>query len=175
MLTAILTLVVTLGCAHVQPNYTLTMEGCADRLASAMVQALPAPSLASPMLVAAPVDAVTLESSRFGLSMQELLTTAMAHQGARIGEIELRKVPTLSPDKGLVYLSRDAKKIKDKHQVGMAVVSSYILRDQDVVMTSRVVNLSTNHVMTAATVTLRRSASINGLLDMRRGEKVYER
>lgn len=177
ILSAILMLVATLGCAHVQPNYTLTMEGCADRLASALVLDLPAPSLASPMLVAAPVDAVTLEASPFGLSMQELLTTAMARYGARIGEVQLRKVPTINTATGLVFLSRDAKKIRDEHHVGMAVVSYYTLRNQDLIVTSRVVNLTTNHVMSAATVTLRRSTSITGMLPAEEppvGEKVYE-
>lgn len=164
------------GCAHIQPNYVLTMEGGADQIAQSLVKNLPPTSLGMTMLVAAPADAVTLDVGKFGLAMQELIITAMARHGARIAEAQLRKAPMITGDKGLVCLSRDTAKLKDAYKAGMMLVSSYIVREHDLVLTARVVNFTTNDIMAAAAVTLRRSASIDAMLETRGGggEKVYE-
>lgn len=171
---AVIVLFSTVGCAHIQPNYTLTMEGGADRIAQSLVRKLPPASLGVTMLVAAPADAVTLEVRDFGLAMQELITSAMARRGAHVAEVQLRKAPVITGDKGLVCLSRDTAKLKDAYQAGMMLVSSYIVREHDLVITARVVNFNTNAIMAASTVTMHRSASIDDMLAARGGEKVYE-
>jgi len=121
------------------------------------------------------VDATNLTTSRFGLAMQELLAAAMARRGAHIAEVQLRKLPYISGNQGLVALSRDAGKLKDEYKAGMILVSSYIVGRHDLIITSRVVNFKNNDILASATTTLYRSKSINNLLETQADEKVYER
>jgi len=163
------------GCATIRTSYSVSLEGGADRIAGAIVQTLPPEYLNVTMLVAAPVDATNLNASRFGLAMQELLTGAMVRHGAHIAEVQLRKLPYISCDAGLVCLSRDAAKLKEEYNAGMILVSSYIVGKHDLIITSRVVNFNNNDILASAITTLYRSESINSLLGTKAGEKVYER
>jgi hypothetical protein len=165
------------ACAYVQPNYSLSLEGGADRIAGAIVKALPPEQLSVTMLVASPVDATTLTAGRFGLALQELLTGSMTRHGAHIAEVQLRKLPYISCDQGLVCLSRDAGKLKEEYKAGMILVSSYIVGQHDLIITSRVVNFNNNDILASATTTLYRSESVNRLLEITGNEhdKVYER
>jgi len=164
-----------IGCAHVQPNYTLTMEGSAGRIAQAIIKGMPPAYRGITMLVATPVEATTLDVGDFGLAMQELFIGAMTQKGANVVEVQLRKVPYISNDKGLIYLSRDATKLRDEYKAGMILVSSYVKRKHDVVITARIVDLSNNDIIASATTALYRSSSVNELLEAKGGEKVYER
>ncbi len=172
---AVSTLLLLCGCAAIQPNFSVSLEGGADRIAGAIVRALPPEQLNVTMLVAAPVDATTLTTSRFGLAMQELLTTAMVRHGAHIAEVQLRKLPYISCDQGLVCLSREAANLKDEYKAGMVLVSSYIVGRHDLIITSRVVNFNNNDILASATTTLYRTESINSLLQAGGNGKVYER
>ena len=172
---AVSTLLLLCGCAAIQPNFSVSLEGGADRIAGAIARALPPEQLNVTMLVAAPVDATTLTTSRFGLAMQELLTASMARHGARIAEVQLRKLPYISGNEGLVALSRDAGKLKNEYQAGMILVTSYIVGRHDLVVTSRVVDFDNNHILASASTNLYRSGSINSLLETGADEKVYER
>ncbi|MEN6473272.1 MAG: FlgO family outer membrane protein [Syntrophaceae bacterium] len=170
-----LTLLCLTGCAAIQTNYSVSLEGGADRIAGAIIQTLPPEYLNVTMLVAAPVDATNLNASRFGLAMQELLTGAMVRHGAHIAEVQLRKLPYISCNQGLVCLSRDAGKLKDEYQAGMILVSSYIVGRHELIITSRVVNFNNNDILASATTTLYRSESINALLQAGDDGRVYER
>ena len=172
---ALTTVLFLCACALVHPHYSMSMEAGADRIAGAIARALPPEQLNVTMLVAAPVDATTLTTSRFGLAMQELLTTAMVRHGAHIAEVQLRKLPYISCDQGLVCLSREAANLKDEYKAGMVLVSSYIVGRHDLIITSRVVNFKNNDILASATTTLYRSKSINNLLETQADEKVYER
>ena len=153
----------------------MSLEGGADRIAETIVQALPPEHLDVTMLVAAPVEATSLVAGRFGLVMQELLTGAMARRGTHIAEVQLRKIPYISSDQGLVSLSRDAGKLKDEYQAGMILVSSYVVGMHDVIVISRLVNFNNNEILASATTTLYRSGAINELLKTGGDGRVYER
>lgn len=172
---ALTTVLFLCACALVHPHYSMSMEAGADRIAGAIVQAMPPEQLKVTMLVAAPVNATDLTTSRFGLAMQELLTASMARHGARIAEVQLRKLPYISGNEGLVALSRDAGKLKNEYQAGMILVTSYIVGRHDLVVTSRVVDFDNNHILASASTNLYRSGSINSLLETGADEKVYER
>jgi len=172
---AVSTLLLLCGCAMVQPNFSVSLEGGADRVAGAIVGALPPEHLSVTMLVAAPVDATTLATSRFGLVMQELLTGAMVRHGAHIAEVQLRKLPYISRDKGLAVLSREASNLKDEYKAGLILVSSYIVNRHDLIITSRVVNFNNNDILASATTTLYRTESINALLQAGGDRRIYER
>lgn len=68
---------ITVACVHIDAAISLTMEGCSARIASDIVDNISKERLAARVLVATPVDAVTLRAGGLGMSMQELLTDAM--------------------------------------------------------------------------------------------------
>lgn len=171
---AVTTLLLLCGCASIQRDFSLSLEGSVDRIADAIVDALPPEHLSVTMLVAAPVDATTLATTRFGLAMQELLTGAMVRHGAHVAEVQLRKLPYISSDKGLAALSREAANIKEEYKAGLILVSSYIVNRHDLTITSRVVNFSNNDILASATTTLYRTESINALLQAGGDRRIYE-
>lgn len=166
-----------LGCSYLQFTVSTKMETSSNDLARKITLNLPARYLATSTLVATPVEATTLEPGKFGLAMQELLIASLAKYGATVTEVQLSKYPTITPKDGFTYLTRDAKKIQDKYKAGMVIVSSYIIREHDVILTCRMVKLDTVTVVGASTSSIHRSPAVNKLLQKKQlpEEQLYER
>ncbi len=163
------------GCAHMQPNYTMTMEGAAGRVAAGINDELRRTYAGIPILVTAPVDAVSFEAGDFGLAMQELLMGALTESGANVVDVELRQVPYINCEDGLNALSRDARKLQQQYRAGVIVVSTYIVRERDLLLSVRAVDYTNSDVIASASTTMRKSESVEAMLKMRGSSRLYER
>ncbi len=146
----ILIIISIFGCAHIlQPNLTITMEGCTDRISLSINEAIDKSYKDISIMVASPVNATTLRAGNFGLAMRELLIVAMAKKDINVVDIEPKGAEAI-------------------------LVSTYIVRRNDVVMTSKLVDLKTNDVIAFVTTTLYKSASVYNLLNNQREVRLYE-
>jgi len=173
-ITAFFVFLLFMGCTHMQMGYSLTMQGCADNIASDLSKRLDKSHRGINIIVASPVDAYRLKAGRFGISMQELLVGAMAERDMHVLDTELLQEPYITSAKGLVCLSRDARNLKTKYKARAIVVTTYIVKKRDVVITSRIVDLKTKRVIASATAGLNRSTSVGDLLKNDAEVRLYE-
>lgn len=163
------------GCAHLDPNHATTMEGCANRIGKLISGGLEDSYTGMSMLVSTPVDAITFAPNDFGLALQELIISALAGRNANIVEVQLRKEPYITCEEGLVSLSRDASRLRPDFKADVIVVSTYLALKEEVVVTARAIDFTTNEVITSATATLERNEQIDSLIRSRQQVKLYEK
>jgi hypothetical protein len=175
ILIVIMTAVFLTGCAHLDPNHASTMDGCANRIGKRISSGLENSYMGVSILVSTPVDAVTFAPSDFGLALQELIISALAGRNENVLEVQLRKEPYINCEEGLVSLSRDASRLRPDFKADVIVVSTYLALKEDVIVTTRAIDFTTNDVITSATATLERNEQINSLLRNRQQVKLYEK
>lgn len=166
---------VVLGCAHITPNYTFTIEGCADRIAENLSRELKESFPGMSILISTPVDAVNYAPSDFGLALQEFIIGSMARKGASVVDVQLRQEPYISCEEGLISLSRDAGRLKGEFSAELIIVTTYLEGSSSVAVTSRAVDFTTNDVVASTTVKLRRSDVVAELLRQKQQVKMYEK
>lgn len=164
------------GCSHLAcPGGIGSLQQCAARVAGSLAGDLDVSHKGIRVLVAAPVDAVSLSPGGLGLAFQELLMSALAREGVSVADVQLRKEPYLAGRDGLIALSRDAGFTRDAVQAEAIVVSTYLAGGGSLVVTARVVDFSTNDVIASATARLADTHGIRHLLRTGQQEKVYEK
>lgn len=168
--------VILAGCTHVEidPFRADSVDTCASRIASGISHGLAESHHGMTIIVSTPVDAVTLTSSDFGLALQEMLISALAQNNANVIDVQLRKVPYMNCEDGLVSLSRDASRLRPDFRADVIVASTYTAGRDEVIITTRAIDYTTNEVITSATTTLTRTANIEGLLRNRDQFKLYD-
>ena len=166
---------VILGCTHITPNYAISIEGCTDTIAMNVSKGLTGSYQGVSVLVSTPLDAVTYAPSDFGLALQEFLIGSLVRQGTNVIDVQLRNEPYITCEEGLISLSRDASRLKGEFSAEVIIVSTYLVRERSVVITSRAVDATTNNVIASATTSLRRTDDITGLLSPMQRVRMYER
>jgi hypothetical protein len=164
-----------LGCAYINPLYTSSIEDCADRIAKNISTGLEASYLGVSVLVSTPVEAATYSPSDFGLVLQEFLISSMVKRNANVVDVQLRQEPYITCEEGLIALSRDASRLKGEFRAEVIVVSTYMVREESVAITSRAIDFTTNDVITSSTATLYMSPVVSELLDRKKNVRVYEK
>lgn len=152
------------GCAHVQPNYTLSLEGSAARLARPLARDIDEDHRGMTVIVAVPVETTSLKGGRLGLALQELLVTELVSRDQNVLETQLRVEPYITCRDGLVALSRDASRLKNGFRASIIVVSTYTVKDSTVTVSSRAVEYETNDIIASATTTLVKTGDVAELL-----------
>jgi hypothetical protein len=175
MLTVMMTAVLIAGCAHLDPNHATSMDGCANHIGKHISRGLEESYAGVSILVSTPVDAVTFASSDFGLALQELITSSLAGRNSNVLEVQLRKEPYIHCEEGLVSLSRDASRLRSDFKADVIIVSTYLPLKEDIIVTARAVDFTTNDVITSATATLERNEQIDSLLRNRQQVRLYEK
>jgi hypothetical protein len=165
------------GCSHMEidPFRADSVDTCAYRLASGISHGLAESHMGMNIIVSTPVDAVSLTSSDFGFALQEMLISALAQNNANVIEVQLRKEPYMNCSDGLVSLSRDASRLRPDFRADVIVASTYTAGRNEVIITSRAIDYTTNEVITSATTTLTRTADIEGLLRNRDQFRLYDK
>jgi len=87
----------------------------------------------------------------------------------------LRPEPYIVCDKGLMSLSRDAGRVRNEFRAEIIIVSTYLVRDENIVITSRAVDYTSNDVIASATVVLAKTADVRRLLKNRERAALYEK
>lgn len=175
ILTVMMTTLLLAGCTHLDPTRATTMDGCANRISKSISRGLESSYMGVSILVSTPVDAVTFAPSDFGLALQELMTSSLAERNTNILEVQLRKEPYINCEEGLVGLSRDVSRLRPDFKADVIVVSTYLPLKEDVIVTTRAIDFTTNDVIASATATLERNEQIDGLLRNRQQVKLYEK
>ncbi|HNY64902.1 MAG TPA: FlgO family outer membrane protein [Deltaproteobacteria bacterium] len=176
-LAAMILALVLAGCTSLglHPYRTDAIDTCADRLAEGIAKGLEESHMGMNLLVSTPVDAVTFHSSDFGLALQEMIISSLAQRNANVVDIQLRKEPYVNCEDGLISLSRDASRLRPDFKADVIVVSTYLAVRDDIVVTARAIDYTTNEVITSATTTLTRTPNIEGLLRNRDQFKLYDK
>ncbi|HOE72199.1 MAG TPA: FlgO family outer membrane protein [Deltaproteobacteria bacterium] len=163
------------GCCHLYPGNAGTMEACAGRIAESLARGLDGSCMGVNVLVSTPVESVSLAPSGFGLALQELLIGALVEKKVNVVDVQLRPEPYIVCDKGLMSLSRDAGRVRNEFRAEIIIVSTYLVRDENIVITSRAVDYTSNDVIASATVVLAKTADVRRLLKNRERAALYEK
>jgi TolB-like protein len=109
------------------------------------------------------------ETSGFGRTLTEALSTSLFKQGFGIAEI--RKAPGLyvKSKSGELTLTRDASLIARKQEAQAIVAGTYSLTPTTVIVNVRMIDAGSSDVMSVGALELQRSANINYLLAERKG------
>lgn len=164
-----------LGCAHMRPNHTIHIEDCAEAIAHELSRGLEGSYSGVSILVSTPVEAATYAPSDFGLVLQEFLIGSLVKKNVNVVDVQLRKEPYITCEDGLISLSRDAGRLKAEFTADVIIVCTYVVREHEVVITSRAIDFTSSDVITSATTILAMSPLVSDLLDTRRQIRIYER
>jgi multisubunit Na+/H+ antiporter MnhB subunit len=74
-----------------------------------------------------------------------------------------------------MILSRDADRIRKEFRAEVVVVSTYLAREDDILITARAVDFTNNDVIASTTVVLTTTAGVGHLLRSRGQAVVYEK
>jgi TolB-like protein len=109
------------------------------------------------------------ETSGFGRTLTEALSTSLFKQG--FGVAEIRKAPGLyvKSKSGELTLTRDATLIAQKQEAQAIVAGTYSLTPTTVIVNVRMIDAGSSDVMSVGALELQRSANINYLLDEKKG------
>jgi len=109
------------------------------------------------------------ETSGFGRTLTEALSTSLFKQGFGIAEI--RKAPGLyvKSKSGELTLTRDASLIAQKQEAQAIVAGTYSLTPTTVIVNVRMIDAGSSDVISVGALELQRSANINYLLAERKG------
>lgn len=104
------------------------------------------------------------ETSAFGRTMTESLSTCLFRYGFRVAEV--RKAPSLfiRDKQGELLLSRDASLVAKSQQVQSIVTGTYSLTPTTVIINVRLLDAGSQEVLSVAGMELQRSHNINYLL-----------
>ncbi len=109
------------------------------------------------------------ETSGFGRTLTEALSTSLFKQG--FGVAEIRKAPGLfvKSDSGELTLTRDASLIAQQQEAQAIIAGTYSLTPTTVIVNVRMIDAGSSDVLSVGALELQRSANINYLLAERKG------
>lgn len=104
------------------------------------------------------------ETSAFGRTLTESLSTCLFRYGFRV--VEVRKAPSLfiRDKEGELILSRDAALVAKSQQVQSIVTGTYSLTPTTIIINARLLDAGSQEVLSVAGMELQRSHNINYLL-----------
>ncbi|MCK9295066.1 MAG: FlgO family outer membrane protein [Desulfobulbaceae bacterium] len=109
------------------------------------------------------------ETSGFGRTLTEALSTSLFKQG--FGVAEIRKAPGLfvKSDSGELTLTRDAALIARQQEAQAIIAGTYSLTPTTVIVNVRMIDAGSSDVLSVGALELQRSANINYLLAEKKG------
>lgn len=104
------------------------------------------------------------KTSRFGRTLAEALSTRLFKHG--FGVVEVRKSGELliKSAAGELMLTRDAALIAEQHEVEAIVAGTYSLTPSTVIVNAKLIEASSQRVLSVAGIEIQRSGNINYLL-----------
>jgi hypothetical protein len=167
-------LTVVSGCAYLSFRYAMSIENCADSIAGSLSRELKKVQGGRHILVGAPVDAVTYSRSEFSPVFQEFLTSSMAKRLPHVVDVHFRGTPG---NAGSV-LARPLDKDEPppvSGKPGIVLVSTYLIKEDMVIITTRAVDDMTREVITSAYASLSRSEGTDDLFKKKKDVVIYEK
>ncbi len=161
------------ACAYVPVRFAVSIEHGADSIADSLSQDLRDVQGTRQILVSAPVDAVTYSRSEFSPVFQEFLTSSMAKRIPHVVDVHFRS----NPDKPGPMVARPLGKDETasvSETSGIILVSTYLVREDMVIITTRAVDSRTKEVITSARAALSRAEGTDDLFRKKKEAVVYE-
>lgn len=139
------------GCATPQAAEETNVVSRNNAAGDVLAQLLNSRGMAgAPVVVGTLVQIDNLDqSSSFGRMVSEQIAARMAYAGVPVVELKLRNSLYMSKDGGEFLLSRELKDLTLAHKANLAVVGTYAVANQEVLVTVKAVDVSTNKVIAA--------------------------
>jgi TolB-like protein len=104
----------------------------------------------TPVVVASIVEVDDMEqSSTFGRMVGEQIASRLAFAGVPVVELKLRNTLYMSQKGGEFMLSRELQQLTLEHKASLAVVGTYAVANQEVLVTVKAVDVTTNNIVAA--------------------------
>jgi len=162
------------ACAYVPVRFTMSIEHCADSIAGSLSDELRKVQGGRKILVSAPVDAVTYSRSEFSPVFQEFLTSSMAKRLPHVVDVHFRVKPDSSGSVVAKPLGKDEPAFAPDTPA-IILVSTYLVKEDMVIITTRAVDALTREVITSAYATLSPSEGTEDLFRKKKDVVVYEK
>ncbi|MFO7761351.1 MAG: FlgO family outer membrane protein [Desulfobia sp.] len=104
------------------------------------------------------------QTSGFGRSMTEALSTELFNHGYKILEIRKTSKIYVKNGKGELILSRDASLLARQHKARAILTGTYSLTPSTVILNIKILSAFSRDVLAAAALEIQRTANINYLL-----------
>lgn len=168
-------IVITIGgCAYIPIRYAMSIENCADAIADSLSHDLKKVQGDRHILVGSPVDAITYSRSEFSSVFQEFLTSSMAKRLPHVVDVHFRGNPNNSGSIIARPLSKDEPVyVPETH--GIVLVSTYLVKEDVVIITARAVDALTKEVITSSYATLSHKEGIDDLFKKKKDTVIYEK
>jgi hypothetical protein len=161
------------GCAYLPIRNAMTIENCADSMAVSISKELRKVQGGKYVQVSVPVDAITYSQSDFSFAFQEFLTSAMAKRLPGVVDAHFRNPADKLAKTGSAPLTRN-EPLNDEVSAGIVLVSSYLVNEDDVVITTRAIDVRTKEIL-ASTYGIVSRAGVNDLFGRSKGVIIYEK
>lgn len=104
------------------------------------------------------------QTSRFGRTMSEAMATQLFQHG--YGVVELRKAARIMIEdrNGEMVLSRDAARLAGEHEANAVLAGTYAMTPKTVIINVKLLDVSSQEVLSVAGMELARSSTVNYLL-----------
>ena len=104
----------------------------------------------APVVVATLVEVDNMEqSSTFGRMVGEHIASRLAVAGVPVVELKLRNTLYMSQRGGEFMLSRELQQLTLEHKASLAVVGTYAVANQEVLVTLKAVDVTNNNIVAA--------------------------
>jgi hypothetical protein len=152
----------------------MTIENCADSIADSLSRDLKQVQGGRHILVSAPVDAITYSRSEFSPVFQEFLTSSMAKRFPHVVDVHFRGNHDNSGSIVAKPLSKD-EPVYIADSPGIVLVSTYLVKEDVVIITTRAVDSFTKEVITSTYATLSHAEGTDDLFKKKKEQVLYEK
>jgi hypothetical protein len=152
----------------------MSIENCADSIADSLSPDLKIVQGERLILVSSPVDAITYSRSEFSPVFQDFLTSSMAKRLPHVVDVHFRGKQGNEGSIIAKPLSKDEPAYASDTP-GIVLVSTYLVKEDVVIITTRAVDSLSKEVITSAYATLSRSGGNDDLFKKKKDVINYEK
>ncbi|OGR08004.1 MAG: hypothetical protein A2511_06165 [Deltaproteobacteria bacterium RIFOXYD12_FULL_50_9] len=105
------------------------------------------------------------KTSRFGRTLTEALATRLFQHGYGVAEIRKAAEVMIKDNSGELMLTRDLAMLSNQHSVEAVVVGTYSLTPNSVILNVKLLDATSEDVISVAGLEIKRSNAINDLLN----------
>lgn len=157
-------------------DLNLATADAGKQLSQSIKQEKPSNNIETPklnvVLVSSFVELDSLNSSTFGRTVSEQVAASLTNNGLNAKEVKLSDSLQIKKD-GEFILGREAKKIALQNNADLVLTGTYTEAVDAVYVTSRLIDVAQNIVLSANNFTIEKDANIASMLHGVRGKDIY--